>query len=334
SKILEFACIAEWRTQGVRDLLKINQAVLFGLVHHGQIGENGLNVLRHALRAINREHGRVKMDPIVLDQTGNCDSANWQVALIGMNGWHGVAAPLPVELESANGVGETNYSCITDDLLNLPNLEELDESLFEVDTTQAGWLESARRAPVRTIEGGGTCIGTDVERKPCDAVNGANGPRVLAAASKLFLRETANAQLWNRVQCSSHSQPRSNVTCHCLCCLLVGSPLTMTPIVPVNHRIRRQAIYSQRGAQCCEGDAVETRPCNIHCETPAPCTWTEWSEWCGCARCRAGKESRRRFCDRAGTTSGLMTPDPSCRCAGKDFEERDCIVERVSFTVE
>lgn len=48
---------------------------------------------------------------------------------------------------------------------------------------------------------------------------------------------------------------------------------------------------------------------------------------------QAGKEIRRRFCDHPGFADIPTSADPSCYCAGKDSEERDCIFERVRMLV-
>uniref|UniRef100_A0A158PCP3 TSP1_spondin domain-containing protein n=1 Tax=Angiostrongylus cantonensis TaxID=6313 RepID=A0A158PCP3_ANGCA len=88
------------------------------------------------------------------------------------------------------GVCERRRRCVTDDLLNLPNLDEFDEAFFEMDSEKAKSAliarsrsdvlnpanrtytieDVARRAPVRTtMDSSGTCTGSDVERKSCDA---------------------------------------------------------------------------------------------------------------------------------------------------------------------
>ncbi|RCN44100.1 hypothetical protein ANCCAN_09874, partial [Ancylostoma caninum] len=141
--------------------------------------------------------------------------------------------------------------------------------------------------------------------------------------------------------------------------LFLGIVQPMTPIVPVNHRNRRQTVFSQTDIKCCVGSVSETRPCSTSCDGPRSCEWTEWSEWCGCTRCRfqqhfmpmfiecptnhlyfyskytvecclqAGKEIRRRFCDHQDSTRGPTLKNPSCYCVGAGTEERECILGRV-----
>ncbi|KAK6060584.1 hypothetical protein COOONC_01751 [Cooperia oncophora] len=109
----------------------------------------------------------------------------------------------------------------------------------------------------------------------------------------------------------------------------MNAPLLMTPIVPVNARQRRHsANFYQRGAQCCEGPPVETRPCSAACERRAPCAWTDWGEWCGCSGCRAGKEVRRRSCERVNTEGGKTSSEIACTCPERDTDERECIVDK------
>ncbi|CAJ0610127.1 unnamed protein product [Cylicocyclus nassatus] len=261
-----------------------------------------------------------------------------------------------------SGYCERRRRCITDDLLNLPNLEDLEESLFEAENSKTDRAKSnlidrsrgsgkgphpqliqsaedTRRAPIRNIEGGGTCIGPDIERKPCDAgpcctwsewsewspCSGCGRESTSSRTRRCRVTESGAIFPSSTSQLDFHGE----IGPYLISPQIKGGSVSISPIVPVNHRTRRQAMFSQRGANCCEGNAVETRQCNIPCQTPTPCAWTEWGEWCGCRRCRAGKESRRRYCERPGAKPGTLTVDPTCRCVGNDLEERDCIVERI-----
>ncbi|VDO73561.1 unnamed protein product, partial [Haemonchus placei] len=213
--------------------------------------------------------------------------------------------------------------CITDDLLNLPNLEELDEALFEMDYTvivdigpkkiQRVDLLWLRHATQQQLTCGGTCIGLDVDRKPCDA-----GP-------------CCSWESWNEwspcIGCGSQAVSRRSRICqidesHGP----LNAPQVMSPIIPVNARIRRHVIFS--GAQCCEGEAIETRQCDVACDRP--CEWTEWGEWCGCAPCRGGREVRRRFCERDGPPGRKTISQNGCNCPGPDTDERDSVARGAS----
>ncbi|CAJ0583533.1 unnamed protein product, partial [Mesorhabditis spiculigera] len=124
----------------------------------------------------------------------------------------------------------------------------------------------------------------------------------------------------------------------------------LQPIVPVNFRGKRETISHYAGAsECqCQGPAVETKICSAppKCEVEAEfahdsyatlsqptvlnptCEWTNWGQWCGCEKCREGRETRRRFCDLPAKAPGGPTrPDPTCRCNGSDMEERGCRVK-------
>uniref|UniRef100_A0A1I7TC53 Thrombospondin type 1 domain protein n=1 Tax=Caenorhabditis tropicalis TaxID=1561998 RepID=A0A1I7TC53_9PELO len=111
----------------------------------------------------------------------------------------------------------------------------------------------------------------------------------------------------------------------------------LTPIVPVEiHRGKRQVLFGiQATPQChCPGDTFQTRQCPEPnpCQDPVGrCEWSEWGEWCGCMRCRPGKEVRRRFCDRSPIgQGGPMRPDSPCDCGnGDDSQERPCPMEQL-----
>ncbi|XGW35470.1 hypothetical protein V3C99_019022 [Haemonchus contortus] len=277
------------------------------------------------------------------------------------------------------GVCERRRRCITDDLLNLPNLEELDEALFEMDADRAKSiliarsrsqgqnpasgnhsseeaLERSRRTPLvparTTIEGGGTCIGSDVDRKPCDA-----GPccsweswgewsPCIGCGSQAVSRRSRICQVdeshgvfsplssqvnYRGTQPVGGGAPIPRLVDSYRIDSRASGPLNapqgMSPIIPVNARIRRHAtLLPQRGAQCCEGEAIETRQCDVACDRP--CEWTEWGEWCGCAPCRGGREVRRRFCERDGPPGRKTLSQNGCNCPGPDTDERDCNIDK------
>ncbi|WKY14318.1 hypothetical protein Q1695_000118 [Nippostrongylus brasiliensis] len=277
------------------------------------------------------------------------------------------------------GVCERRRRCVTDDLLNLPNLEELDETVFEMDADRAKSILIARsrsgssssvgrnytsedvmdrlkRTPMTRIpiDGGGTCLGTDVERKPCDAGPccsweswgewspcGGCGSQSVSRRNRVCKTDEAHALFtpyssqvdFRGMQLVRNSAgvPRISDRYQTRIKTAEDVPSPLTPIVPVNVRMRRQSasMYATRGAHCCEGAAVETRPCRVPCQQQRPCEWTQWSEWCGCTACRPGKETRRRYCDRGGDMhGGSSLSDPSCSCVGRDADERECALDK------
>ncbi|PAV85563.1 hypothetical protein WR25_12176 [Diploscapter pachys] len=118
----------------------------------------------------------------------------------------------------------------------------------------------------------------------------------------------------------------------------IGTLAGLQPIVPVNGRRKRQTFSFGLPPQChCEGESFESRPCpqqtQISCSEDA-CQWSEWGKWCGCENCRAGKEIRRRYCDKPGSTAGRQgpfQPNAGCSCRGRDTEERECAVDTNCF---
>lgn len=63
-------------------------------------------------------------------------------------------------------------------------------------------------------------------------------------------------------------------------------------------RFRHRSIskFALNGGKPCEaGDLLETMDCPRHCNDPAYCTWSSWSDWGACsADCGAGTRTRRR----------------------------------------
>uniref|UniRef100_A0A1I7WIC6 TSP1_spondin domain-containing protein n=1 Tax=Heterorhabditis bacteriophora TaxID=37862 RepID=A0A1I7WIC6_HETBA len=91
---------------------------------------------------------------------------------------------------------------------------------------------------------------------------------------------------------------------------------------------------AKAGPTChCPGNSMETRPCPsiIPCSDPQQfCQWSDWGEWCGCTKCRAGREIRRRFCDlQSKEINHQQRADLTCKCAGTDIEERTCLLEDI-----
>ncbi|ULT82989.1 hypothetical protein L3Y34_012312 [Caenorhabditis briggsae] len=261
------------------------------------------------------------------------------------------------------GVCERTRKCITDEFLQLPTLEELerDDSLEKHEAKEAliaraktiskyRRTNETRLAPFRQLnpepELGGTCDGPEMETKVCDA-----GP----------------CCVWNRwtewspcIGCGRDGISKRNRVCsmeghspapppisfqdnprgaYVTASGAVGPNLLagLSPIVPVEiHRGKRQVLLGIHATpQChCPGDTFQTRPClePNSCQDPVRrCEWSEWGDWCGCMRCRPGKEVRRRFCDRS-QVGGPMRPDSTCDCGdGDDNQERPCPMERSCY---
>ncbi|CAI2357389.1 unnamed protein product [Caenorhabditis sp. 36 PRJEB53466] len=263
------------------------------------------------------------------------------------------------------GVCERTRRCITDDFLQLPTLEELerDDSLEKHEAKEAliaraktiskyHRTNETRLAPFRPLSPepqlGGTCDGPEMETKVCDA-----GP----------------CCVWNRwtewspcIGCGNDGVTKRNRVCSMEGQSPAPPPISfqddnrgtymtsptgqaplasnllagLTPIVPVEiHRGKRQVLFGiQSSPQChCPGDSFQTKPClePNPCQDPVPrCEWSEWGEWCGCMKCRPGKEVRRRFCDRSPIgQGGPSRPDSSCDCGNEDdSQERSCPMEQ------
>uniref|UniRef100_A0A8R1I6N3 Apple domain-containing protein n=1 Tax=Caenorhabditis japonica TaxID=281687 RepID=A0A8R1I6N3_CAEJA len=259
------------------------------------------------------------------------------------------------------GVCERTRKCIIDEFLQLPTLDELerDDSLEKHEAKEAliaraktiskyRKTNETRLAPFHPLrlepQLGGTCDGPEVDTKVCDA-----GP----------------CCVWNRwtewspcIGCGRDGITKRNRVCTMEGHSPAPPPISfqddnrgsyvrpqieqspvgpnllagLSPIVPVEvHRGKRQVVFGiQATPQChCPGDDLQTKPCPVAnpCQDPiSRCEWSEWGEWCGCMRCRPGKEVRRRFCDRASSDrSGPMRPDSTCDCGdGDDSQERAC----------
>uniref|UniRef100_A0A7M5WTV5 Hemicentin-1 n=1 Tax=Clytia hemisphaerica TaxID=252671 RepID=A0A7M5WTV5_9CNID len=69
----------------------------------------------------------------------------------------------------------------------------------------------------------------------------------------------------------------------------------------------------------CEGEAVETKPCNTGRKCPLDGKWAEWSEWESCDKCCGGGSQRRyRTCDNP-------PPGPNGKkCQGERIDSRKC----------
>ncbi|VDL70721.1 unnamed protein product [Nippostrongylus brasiliensis] len=224
------------------------------------------------------------------------------------------------------GVCERRRRCVTDDLLNLPNLEELDETVFEMDADRAKSILIARsrsgssssvgrnytsedvmdrlkRTPMTRIpiDGGGTCLGTDVERKPCDA-----GP-------------CCSWESWGEWSpcggCGSQSVSRRNRVCKTDEAHALFTPYSSQVHIAVRVQPLRHA------------HAVFHANSNVRVNGRNGVNGVDAQ--------RPGKETRRRYCDRGGDMhGGSSLSDPSCSCVGRDADERECALDKVRFLCE
>ncbi|CAI4226955.1 unnamed protein product [Auanema sp. JU1783] len=271
------------------------------------------------------------------------------------------------------GVCERKRKCIMDELLNIPvDLEELDQLPMEADdeSDKAKAALIARSKHIRmkshndtsraygdriyspangfSFDSTVTCSGSDVDRKVCDA-----GPCCVWDSwlewSPCIGCGTKGISRRNR-QCIAEGSPESMRSPqlsfqedgkgnqeHYILSGKAGSLslIGLAPIVPIVHRGKRSPFENN---QCyCPGSSMETRSCPnaTPCEDEAPtCSWSSWGEWCGCTRCRSGREVRKRFCDSASPSSqafGPNMPNPSCKCPGSDEEQRACQYDETCF---
>ncbi|KHJ90347.1 thrombospondin type 1 domain protein [Oesophagostomum dentatum] len=245
------------------------------------------------------------------------------------------------------GVCERRRKCVTDDLLNLPNLEELDEALFEVESGQADRAKSmliarskskgrnfasrnqsvedaARRAPSRTmIEGGGSCIGSDVERKPCDADVMQSITPIVPVNQRVrrhsMLFQTA---LVSDCECMGFSSEDE----HC------DSMETTTKVInevdfsvsKANSESRistddetrldeniQSALKVDESSQ--NRNEVSLTASVIKTEK---CEWTRWSQWSTCTvSCGTGERLRKRRCSCGDNQCGAGTDQETTKCS-------------------
>ncbi|CAI5455383.1 unnamed protein product [Caenorhabditis angaria] len=234
------------------------------------------------------------------------------------------------------GVCERSRRCITDEFLHLPTLEEVerDDSLEKHEAKEAliaraktiskyRRTNETRLAPRKEMPLGGTCDGSDKDVKTCDAGPCCSWDKWSEWSSCIGCGKDGIMKRNRR--CLADGQPMPTLgfqgdspssggyvtSPNAFNPLLAG----LAPIIPVEiHRGKRQALCN------CPGESFQTKPCSTppSCDQPkkSRCEWSEWGDWCGCMRCRGGKETRKRFCDGN---------DPDCSCGnGRDIEERDC----------
>uniref|UniRef100_A0AC34F3Z7 Uncharacterized protein n=1 Tax=Panagrolaimus sp. ES5 TaxID=591445 RepID=A0AC34F3Z7_9BILA len=88
----------------------------------------------------------------------------------------------------------------------------------------------------------------------------------------------------------------------------------------------------------CVGRSLETEVCTAS-ECPAepqidPCSWSEWSPWCGCSgNCQQGVRARTRYCyqeeDATRHRPGRRNFG-SCDCPGEKVQTQDCLPTQCS----
>uniref|UniRef100_A0A914Z9F4 Uncharacterized protein n=1 Tax=Panagrolaimus superbus TaxID=310955 RepID=A0A914Z9F4_9BILA len=88
----------------------------------------------------------------------------------------------------------------------------------------------------------------------------------------------------------------------------------------------------------CVGRSVETEVCTAS-ECPAepqidPCSWSEWSPWCGCSgNCQQGIRARTRFCHQEEDATRHRPGRRNfgtCDCPGEKVQTQDCLPTQCS----